>query len=272
MTIKKSPAKYNDIPIFLILIPCINALNYYLTYSNISLNWHTALTFAIDTLEGYIAWWIIRSIIIRLDRKIPYAPKPLKRIFIQILLTCVGALAFIIVSTEILNWIVKDTPVPSSFYTLDIFIFLIWFFVINGIYIAWHYYIVMNELEKLRREEKKLRQDGFTVKHGKQNLQIPFAGIAGIYVEGEYAVLITTDAKKYLLDQSLDKVEKLLPGEFFFRMNRQYILHRNMVSGYERGEHNKLNVLVSPSPQFPPNVQVSRTKAVAFKSWFQQGD
>jgi len=264
--------KYNDIPIFLILIPCINALNYYLTYSNISFTWHTVLTFTIDTLQGYTAWWIIRSIIIWLDKKMPYVPKPLKRILVQVVLTSVAGLAVIIITTEILNWIIKGTPIPTSFYRFDIFIFLIWFFVLNGIYIGLHYYIVLNDLEKLRQEEKKLRQDGFAVKHGKQNLQVPFERIAGIYVEGDYAVLITKDAKKYLLDQSLDKVEKLLPNEFFFRMNRQYIVHRNIISGYERVEHNKINVLLSASNQLPANVLVSRIKAAAFKAWFQPGN
>jgi len=262
-------AKYHDITFFLILIPFINALNYYLTYSNISFNTHAALTFTIDTLQGYAAWWVIRSIIIQLDKKLPYSPKPLRRILIQIGLTSFGGLALIIITTEIINWIVKDEPVPASFYKLDIFIFLIWFFVINGIYIGWHYYLEISQLEKLRKEDKKLRQDGFTVKHGKQSLKVPFISIAGIYVEGDYAVLITTDAKKYLLDQSLDKVEKLLPEEFFFRINRQYILHRNIISGFERAEHNKINVMLSASRQLPQNVLVSRIKAAAFKAWFE---
>jgi len=266
---KNHTAKYHDVTFFLVLIPFINALNYYLTYSNISFNSHAALTFTIDTLQGYAAWWVIRSVIIQLDKKLPYSPKPLTRILIQIGLTSLGGLALIIITTEIINWIVKDKPVPASFYQLDIFIFLIWFFVINGIYIGWHYYLEINELEKLRKEDKKLRQDGFTVKQGKQSLKVPFTGIAGIYVEDDYAVLITTDAKKYLLDQSLDKVEKLLPEEFFFRMNRQYILHRNIISGFERAEHNKINVMLSASGQLPQNVLVSRIKAAAFKAWFE---
>ena len=54
---------YRDVPLFLVLIPCINALNYYLTYSHIAFNWHTVLTFTIDTLQGYAAWLAIRAII-----------------------------------------------------------------------------------------------------------------------------------------------------------------------------------------------------------------
>ncbi|GEO09255.1 LytR/AlgR family response regulator transcription factor [Segetibacter aerophilus] len=259
---------YNDVPLFLLLLPFINALNYYLTYTNISFNWHTALTFTIDTLQGYAAWWTIRSIIIHLDRKLPHQPKPVKRILIQLLVTSMAGLAVIIITTEIINAIAKDTPVPSDFYKYDIFIFLIWFFVINGIYIGLHYYKLWHESETQRNHEKRLRKEGFIIKQGKQHLNIPFSEIASVYLAGEYAMLLTVGSKKHLLDQSLDNVEKQLPVEHFFRLNRQHILHRKMITGFERAENGKLNILVVNTHHPSVPLQVSRTKASAFKAWF----
>ena len=95
-----------------------------------------------------------------------------------------------------------------------------------------------------------------------------FDEINGFYVESDYAVLISRQGKKYLLDQSLDKIEKLLPEEKFFRVNRQFIFNRNLVSGFERAENGKLNVQLSDSGNFPDTIQVSRIKAAAFKRWF----
>ncbi len=259
---------YKDIPLFILVIPVINAINYYLTYSSIHFNAHTLLTFAIDTIQGYIAWWTIRVIILQLDKKLPYSPKPLRRIGIQLVLTTAGALSVIIITTELINWVAKDSPVPSSFYTFDIFIFVIWFFVVNGIYIGLHYYNLWNESEKLRGEEKKIRQEGFTVRKGRQSLNILFPEIAGIYVEGDYAVLITRNKHKYLLDQSLDKAEKLLPSELFFRLNRKYILNRDMITGFERLENSKLNIILSPTGFLPDSIQMSRIKAPSFKNWY----
>ncbi|MDZ7647838.1 MAG: hypothetical protein U5K54_12005 [Cytophagales bacterium] len=46
-----------DVALFLILIPFISAFNYYLTYTNIQLSWFLLLTFTIDTVQGYCAWW-----------------------------------------------------------------------------------------------------------------------------------------------------------------------------------------------------------------------
>ncbi|HEX4372943.1 MAG TPA: LytTR family DNA-binding domain-containing protein [Puia sp.] len=264
----KSNIIYKDIPFFLILIPFINALNYHLTYNKIPFNWHTVLTFTIDTLQGYLAWFSIRSIIIFLDKKLSYKPNPIKRILLQLLLTSIAGLATIIITTEILNAIASDKPVPSGFFSFDIFIFLIWFFVINGIYVGWHYYALWNESEKLRTEEKKIRQDGFIVKQGRQSFNITVAEIAAIYVEGNYSMLLTFDLKKHLLDQSLDKVEKQLPEEFFFRVNRQYILQRKIITGFESADNGKINVLTA-NDHFPEAIQISRIKAAAFKSWFK---
>lgn len=261
-------SRYKDKGLFLILIPFINALNYYLTYSNIGFNLHTGWTFLVDTLQGYAAWLAIRQLIILLDRKMPYEQDPIKRIIWQLLLTSAAGLMVIIGTTEILNWLIKGTPMPASFYRFDIFIFLIWFFVINGLYVAMYYYQQMRYAEAKRMEERKIRSEGLMVKNGKQQFKVPFAGAAGFYVDGDYAVLVTAAGRKHLLDQSLDRVEKTLPAEMFFRINRQFILNRNMIQGFEKGENSKINVMVLPSEHLPPSIQMSRNRAPSFKSWF----
>jgi len=265
---KALKGKYNDIRLFLVLIPFINALNYYLTYTPIIFNSHTIITFFIDTTEGYAAWCGIRFVIIYLDKKIPYESNPLKRILIQLVLSSVVGLMIIIGLTELINFIVKDRPVPSSFYQFDIFIFLIWFFVINGIYVGLHYYQAMKQLEKQNEKSKKIRTEGFSVKDGRQNLILSFDSIAGFFSDEDYTAVVTIETKKYLLDTSLDKIAPTLPGELFFRLNRQFILHRNTVKGFVKAENGKLTVILIPTPHFPEQVNVSRTKAAEFKNWF----
>ena len=74
---------------------------------------------------------------------------------------------------------------PSSFYRYDIFIFLIWFFVLNGVYVALYYYQAMKHIEKLRLEDKKIRSAGFPVKDGRQNLLVLPDTIIGFFVDGD---------------------------------------------------------------------------------------
>lgn len=264
-----NPYIYKDTPLFLLLIPIISGYNYYLTYSNIGFNWYTLLTFSIDTAQGYAAWWAVRIIILQLDKRIPYSKGVLRRISLQILITTAVGLTIIVLLTELVNAIAKNTPVNPDFYRFDIFIITIWFLVINGIYIGLYYASVLRQLELVRHEEQKVRLEGFSVKQGKQNLSIAFEDIGGFYVDGDYTILITNHQKKYLLDQSLDKIEKTLPIGYFFRLNRQFLLNRQLIKGFSRIENGKLNVLLQSSDHFPAVVQVSRTKAPAFKTWFQ---
>ena len=261
--------KYNDVKFFLIAIAFISAFNYYLTWSNIKFNWFLVYTYAIDTIQGWLAWWAVRSIIIYLDKKMPYGSKPLKRILVQLLVTSIAGLLVIILLTELVSWIFRGRPALSNFYFFDIFIIVIWFFVINGIYIGMHYYDEWRESERQRQEEKKLRTGGFTVKHGNQNLLLPFADILGFYAEEGYTILLTKENKKYFPDRSLDKIEVILPEELFFRLNRQYILHRNVVTGFKRTGNGKIDVLVNAPENLPSSIPVSRTKAVSFKNWFE---
>jgi DNA-binding LytR/AlgR family response regulator len=141
--------------------------------------------------------------------------------------------------------------------------------VINGIYIGMHYYSEWKESEHQRQEEKKVRAAGFTVKLGKQNLLVPFDEISGFYTEDGYTILLNSQNKKFFPDKSLDKIEKQLPEEWFFRLNRQYILHRRAITGFKRSTDGKVDVTIKGLENLPEVIQVSRTKAVAFKKWFQ---
>lgn len=264
--------KYNDVKFFIVAIAFISAFNYYLTWSNIRFNWFLILTYCLDTAEGLLAWWAVRSIIIYLDEKMPYSERPLKRILVQLLLTTISGLFVIIILTELVSWIVRGRPALSNFYLFDIFIFIIWFIVINGIYVGMHYYAEWKQSEMERREEKKLRAGGFSVRQGNQNLLIPFADIGSFYTDQGYSVLVTWHNKKYFLDSSLDKIQKLLPGESFFRVNRQYIIHRNALTGFRRTGDGKIDVLTTGLENFPKSIAVSRTKAASFKNWFEPAE
>ncbi|NOT76798.1 MAG: LytTR family transcriptional regulator [Cyclobacteriaceae bacterium] len=265
----RSHYKKSDIIVFAILIPFINLFNYYLTYNNITFSLRTFLTFTIDTLEGFVAWAVIHVIILYLDKKIPYAGNVLKRIIIQLISTVAAAILSVIVLTFTINYFASDNPLPAGFFLYDIFIISVWFVVINGIYIAIYFYREWQWAENKRQEDNKIKASGFRVKTGKQDLLLSFEEIEGFWVQDEYVSCCTISGKKYVLDQSIDKLEKILPLSFFFRLNRQFMVHRNSVAGFERSENGKLNILLKPSQFLPPVINVSRTKAADFKEWFQ---
>jgi DNA-binding LytR/AlgR family response regulator len=260
-----------DIALFLILIPIISAINYYLTYSNIRLNAFLALTFTIDTIQGYAAWWAARYFILLFDRKMPFETSPRRRVLVQLAVTSFVGLSVIAILTEIVSVIAKGHTAPLSFYTIDLLIIAIWFIVVNGIYVGLHFYNQWQWSEARRQEENRIKSGGLMVKQGKLDVRLEFEDLTGLYVDGEYVVACQAGGKKYYLDQSLDRAENLLPSALFFRLNRQFILHRRMVTGFRRSENGKLTAQLATHDIFPPEIPISRTKAPAFKSWFRPG-
>ncbi|WP_422860811.1 LytR/AlgR family response regulator transcription factor [Flagellimonas sp. S174] len=260
--------KYKDWLLCLILIPVINTINYHLTYGTIRWDWYTYATYFIDTAQGFIAWWLLRVTIVYLDKKMPYEKGLSKRLIVQILLTNLIVQGFIILATEIINALYTDKPLPIKFYTYNLFIFFIWILVINGLYIGIYFYDEWRSSQKMREQDKALRQTGFEVGLGNKKSHIPFSSIAWFFVDERTTYLITQTGQSFVLDDSLNKIMPKLPEELFFRLNRKYIVNRNQLLGYKKEVNGKLAVEFGNKTQ-PNNTEiVSRTTAPEFKKWF----
>jgi hypothetical protein len=256
-----------ELKLFLILIPVINVFNYYLTYNDIQFSWRTAASFAIDTIQGYAALIAVHLIIIYLDKKLPFDGNLLKRLILQVTSTLFAGMAIIIGSTILIHILVRGGPFPTSFFQYDVVIISIWFLVINGVYVSIHFYRQWKTSQQVTIEQNKIKTGGLRVKSGKQEIILSFEQIAGFSVDGEYIMCFTLTGKKFILDYSMEKLEKLLPDVWFFRLNRQFLLHRQMIAGFEKTKNGKLNVMVN-SPAFASPINVSRSRAVDFKRWF----
>jgi DNA-binding LytR/AlgR family response regulator len=261
--------RYNDVLLFIILIPIINTINYHLTYSRIRWDWYTYTTYLIDTAQGYIAWWIIRKIILWFDQVLPYQDGFSKRILLQILLTNIAAQGFIILATEGINALFTDQPLPSNFYTINLFIFFIWILVINGIYISMYFHHEWAATQVLRQKDRQLRASGLEVQLGNSIRMVPFHEIAYIFVDEGVTTLRDASGKTYILDRSLNKLTPGLPQEIFFRLNRKYIAQRNFITGYRKDVNGKLVVNLQPGIQPKEDIIVSRISAPSFKTWYR---
>ncbi len=260
--------KYNDGLLCLILIPVINTINYHLTYSRIRWDWYTYTTYAIDTVSGFICWWLIRKITDYFDKRIPYKASLGKRLTYQIVWTTLIVQAFIILSTEVINALFGDGPLPIKFYTYNLFIFFIWILVINGVYIGIYFYDEWKQAQELRDKDKQLRATGFEVLVGNHLKKIAFEEIAHFHVDEGTTYVTTLDDHHYVLDDSLNKIMPRLPEEHFFRLNRRYIVHRNRINGYKKEVNGKLAVQITLDGK-PEEQIVSRITAPHFKRWFR---
>ncbi|MFD2203229.1 LytR/AlgR family response regulator transcription factor [Shivajiella indica] len=256
-----------DILVFLIAIPIINAINFHLTYANIAFNSFYIVRFVIDLLQGYAAWWIVRQLILWLDQKVPYFSAPARRISIQVVSTTFLGVFFIASTTEMLSILVKGEFAPLDFYTQDLLIISVWFLVINGYYIGMNFFREWQITVQASNREKS-KDFGLTVKTGNKSLLVKFQEISCIRVDGDYIQLVDISNNRYYMDSSLDKIEKILPEMDFFRINRQILLHRQIVRGFKRIENGKLEVQLEIEDNTFPDLTISRTKAPAFRAWF----
>ncbi|GAA4276545.1 LytR/AlgR family response regulator transcription factor [Aquimarina mytili] len=259
-----------DNKLFIVLIPIVNLVNYFITYKNITLNTYFFLTLFIDTIQGYMTWLIVRYVIIKMEKKSPLIDFTFKRLFLQLFYTSLAGLFFIIVTTELLNAIAKDKPVPLNFYQLDIWIYEIWILVINGIYISLYYYLFWKKSEQKLQTAKTLNSDGITVNIGNKSVRIALNDVCGFYVEEGVTFILDNTNKTYIINTSLDKLEQRLSSIQFFRVNRKFILHHSAVVAFNKIENKKLLVLTSPENNLPEELFISRLKAPKFKKWFKQ--
>ncbi len=76
------------------------------------------------------------------------------------------------------------------------------------------------------------------------------------------------DQQNHIVDFTLDKLEKELNPEKFFRANRQFILNIDAIKKVENWFNGKL--VVKTRPEHGEKIVVSRERARSFKEWISQ--
>ncbi|ODS82814.1 MAG: DNA-binding response regulator [Cytophagaceae bacterium SCN 52-12] len=91
--------------------------------------------------------------------------------------------------------------------------------------------------------------------------------VALFYIRNEVTHLITFDKTTYLVNKTLDEVEKI-GGGAFFRANRQYLVNRKAVADASSYLSRKFSV--SLTIPFGETITVSKEKMQTFLSWLAE--
>jgi len=105
----------------------------------------------------------------------------------------------------------------------------------------------------------------FLVKQAQKLVSISVEDIAYFFSERGFSYIRTKQNQKYILDYTMDEVEKMLSPKRFFRANRQFLISFDSVVAIHTWFNQKLKVEVKP--EMPEHVIISRDKANAFKAW-----
>lgn len=117
---------------------------------------------------------------------------------------------------------------------------------------------------------EKNKNERLALKVGNRTFFIGMNEIGFLYSSNKITYLVTNEGKQYVHDLSLDALNRLLPSETFYRVNRQFIVTRSVVREVKPAKNGKLNVLLSVSNGFPGSISVSRLKAAAFRDWLKK--
>ena len=118
---------------------------------------------------------------------------------------------------------------------------------------------------KLMQSTSTTYRTRFLVKRGQKMVSIDANDIAYIFSENSFSYLRTKQNQKYILDHSMDELEKSLSPQSFFRANRQYLISHEAVVAIHPWFNQKLKVEVKPATE--EHIVISRDKANAFKTW-----
>jgi DNA-binding LytR/AlgR family response regulator len=111
-------------------------------------------------------------------------------------------------------------------------------------------------------------QERVLVNVGKKLKSVKTSEIAYFYVTGKGVFFCTKENKHYDIDFTLDKLQEILDPKYFFRINRQYIVHIESIDNMFTVSKSRLKLDIKPKPD--EEVIVSVNNMYEFRLWLNR--
>ncbi len=111
-------------------------------------------------------------------------------------------------------------------------------------------------------------KERYLVKTGNHLMVIRMKEIAYFYTDEGYTHIVTDNNKKYIIDDALDTVQKMVDPDEFFRINRAMLISLNSIEKMETYFNSRYSLTLHPG--FHEQVIVSRERVREFKEWIEQ--
>jgi two-component system, LytTR family, response regulator len=134
--------------------------------------------------------------------------------------------------------------------------------------VAQDYSQVLDILKSQLDNKAPQYKNRFIIKIGEHIKSIPSNSILYVFSQDKATYMVTTEHKKYLIEYSLDKIEKQLDPEVFFRANRQYLISIESIKDIVSYSNSRLKLILQQSDD--NDILVSRDKTNEFKEWLDR--
>jgi len=123
---------------------------------------------------------------------------------------------------------------------------------------------LLQELQHATKQYKK----AFLIHYCGRLIPVEAAKINWFYTAYEIVYAHLADSRQYVVEFTLEQLERELDPTLFFRANRQFIINKNAVDTVEYFFNGRLLVKIHPLPQ--EQILVSKAKAMHFRKWLDQ--
>jgi two-component system response regulator LytT len=114
------------------------------------------------------------------------------------------------------------------------------------------------------KDQSPPQKTAVIIQRGDKIIPLPVADIALFYIEHDSVHAYSFSGKKHALSETLNQLEEEFSPDFF-RVNRQFLVHRKAVRDASQYFHRKL--LVNLTVPFEEQILVGKLKVTAFLSW-----
>ena len=97
---------------------------------------------------------------------------------------------------------------------------------------------------------------------------IKTSDIAYIFSKNKISYIYTTDGARYPSDYKLQDLTEMLDPKFFFRVNRQFLVHIDSISQIQR--HQASRVKLELNPPINEQIVISTDKTPLFREWLDR--
>lgn len=135
---------------------------------------------------------------------------------------------------------------------------------------SWDMYQVFSG--KTKADSLKNTVEKIVIKQGSNQIELNTRELA--LLRSEHGIVTITDQNLHDYTthfNSLNELEEQLPPTDFFRINRQYFVHRNVIKAIQKDKNRKLRVVLEKpflKKTLKEGLMVSRYKNVDFKKWY----
>ncbi|RYU75837.1 LytR/AlgR family response regulator transcription factor [Hymenobacter persicinus] len=124
---------------------------------------------------------------------------------------------------------------------------------------------VLQQLQPSANQYKKQ----FVVKVGEHLKVIPVESISYFFSLEKATFVQTRENRRFVVDQTLEQLEKLLDPRQFFRLNRAYYAHQDAIQDIIHYTNSRLKTVLTPAAP-DGDVLISRERVPAFRAWLER--